>query len=92
MSSLAINIQDNPCPVHSYKFFLKKSYPYIQWPSCIMGTAAVFCGEVGFLIAALAEPSGVFRCYGEEDVRSSKLYLILTWAIVLCTIAGPLYC
>ena len=51
-------------------------------------------GEIGFLIASTAESRGVFssstpsmkRAEGEE---SSEVYLIVVWAVVLCTILGP---
>lgn len=52
-------------------------------------------GEIGFLISALAASNGIF---GAKDATSepgssnleSDLYLIVTWAILLCTVVGPL--
>ncbi|CUS22495.1 LAQU0S05e06678g1_1 [Lachancea quebecensis] len=46
----------------------------------ILGYAMVSRGEIGFLISALAESRGIF---------TSEQYFIVTWAIVLCTILGP---
>ena len=46
-------------------------------------------GEIGFLISSVAESNNVFA--SESDTRSSSdIFLIVTWAIVLCTILGPL--
>jgi hypothetical protein len=48
-------------------------------------------GEIGFLISSVAESKGVFRNASESKSGSgsSELLLIVTWAIVLCTILGP---
>jgi len=37
-------------------------------------------GEIGFLISAVAEGSGIL---------SAEQFLIVTWAIILCTLVGP---
>ncbi|EFQ98471.1 hypothetical protein MGYG_01499 [Nannizzia gypsea CBS 118893] len=66
------------------------SNPLSLYPAAMLGTAMVSRGEIGFLIASLAETSGLLRSQGEEHAGSSKLYLIVTWANVLCTIIGPL--
>jgi hypothetical protein len=47
-------------------------------------------GEIGFLISAMAESQGVFRRPDENNLEASELFLIVTWAIFLCTILGPL--
>lgn len=57
----------------------------IFYPGCILGSAMVARGEIGFLISALAESNGI---YGTE--RNGPLFLTVTWAIVLCTVIGPL--
>jgi hypothetical protein len=45
-------------------------------------------GEIGYLIASLAESNGIF---GEtSDGSSSETYLIVVWAISLCTLIGPI--
>ena len=47
--------------------------------------------SIGFLIASLAETTGVFSSdISREPSQPSEIYLIVTWAIVLCTIIGPL--
>jgi hypothetical protein len=51
-------------------------------------------GEIGYLISAVAEGGGIFS----EDIvqrnapvgEPSDIFLIVTWAITLCTIIGPL--
>ncbi|KAI5919638.1 Sodium/hydrogen exchanger family-domain-containing protein [Camillea tinctor] len=64
--------------------------PISLYPSAILASAMVARGEIGFLISAVAESNGVFRLPGEESSDVSQLFLIVTWAIVLCTIVGPL--
>lgn len=44
-------------------------------------------GEIGFLISSLAESNGVFGTV--EGEGSSDIFLVATWAILLCTIIGP---
>ncbi len=55
--------------------------PKSLYPASLLGCAMVARGEIGFLISALAASNGTF---------SNNLYLIVTWAILLCTIVGPL--
>lgn len=65
--------------------------PLSLYPAAILGTAMTARGEIGFLIASLAETTGVFSSdISTEPSKSSEIYLIATWAIVLCTIIGPL--
>lgn len=47
-------------------------------------------GEIGFLISGVAESNGVFSGSGETSNGQSDIFLVVTWAIVLCTIIGPL--
>lgn len=65
------------------------SKPRSIYPASIMGCAMMARGEIGFLISSIAESKGVFASDAEEG-SSSKLFLIVTWAIMLCTILGPL--
>jgi hypothetical protein len=58
--------------------------PVSLYPAAILGLAMVARGEIGFLISSLAESNGIFSAEGNEQV-----FLIVTWAIVLCTIVGP---
>lgn len=49
-------------------------------------------GEIGFLIAALAESTGIFASQDASVVREgggSDIYLVVISAIVLCTVIGP---
>jgi len=62
--------------------------PRSLYPSAILGMAMVARGEIGFLISAVAESSGVYGTPSESG--SSELFLVVTWAILLCTILGPL--
>lgn len=62
------------------------------YPAAILGTAMTSRGEIGFLIASLAESKGI---YGEPTNRSkstgtSEIYLAVVWAIVMCTVLGPI--
>lgn len=54
----------------------------------MLGSAMVARGEIGFLISSVAESNGVFGSSGASG--SSELYLIVTWAILLCTLIGPM--
>ncbi|OCK82698.1 hypothetical protein K432DRAFT_441386 [Lepidopterella palustris CBS 459.81] len=70
----------------------KPPNPLSLYPPSILSLAMVSRGEIGFLISSLAESHGVFAsppasATGRGD---SEIFLIVTWAIVLCTIAGPL--
>lgn len=68
-------------------------------------------GEIGFLIASLAESTGINRLKAKDGAASgfdfvsdtgtgtgsspvsssaSEIYLVVTWAIMLCTVIGPL--
>ncbi|APA09971.1 hypothetical protein SS1G_05771 [Sclerotinia sclerotiorum 1980 UF-70] len=65
--------------------------PLSLYPAAMLGTAMTARGEIGFLIASLAETTGVFSSTTSmETSQSSEIYLITTWAILLCTIIGPL--
>ncbi|PVH86892.1 Sodium/hydrogen exchanger [Cadophora sp. DSE1049] len=64
--------------------------PLSLYPAAMLGTAMTARGEIGFLIASLAETTGLFSPSGEPSSQSSEIYLVVTWAIVLCTVIGPL--
>lgn len=61
--------------------------PLSLYPAAILGLAMVPRGEIGFLISAVAQSHGVLG--DEEDAGESDIFLIVTWAIVLCTVLGP---
>lgn len=46
-------------------------------------------GEIGFLISSIAESNGVYSSLQTKG-KSSENFLVVTWAIMLCTIMGPL--
>lgn len=68
----------------------KMSKPLSLYPAAMLGTAMTARGEIGFLISSLAETTGVFAASNKKTSGSSEIYLVVTWAIVLCTIIGPL--
>ncbi|QDS70207.1 hypothetical protein FKW77_006882 [Venturia effusa] len=61
------------------------SKPLSLHPASILGFAMVSRGEIGFLISSLADSNGIFSTGGNNDI-----FLIVTWAIVLCTLIGPI--
>ena len=63
--------------------------PRSLYPAAILGSAMVARGEIGFLISAVAESKGVFGKDNGKSGGASELFLIVTWAILLCTVLGP---
>lgn len=66
--------------------------PKSLYPASILGSAMVARGEIGFLVSSIAQSKGIFErqhAGSEADGGSSDLFLIVTWAIMLCTIFGP---
>ncbi|GKT56506.1 sodium/hydrogen exchanger family protein [Colletotrichum tofieldiae] len=64
--------------------------PVSVYPACILGFAMVARGEIGYLISALAESTGIFSGGSDSPDQPSEMFLIVTWAITLCTIIGPI--
>ncbi|KAJ9644938.1 uncharacterized protein PV06_08772 [Exophiala oligosperma] len=64
--------------------------PKSLYPAWLLGCAMVARGEIGFLISALAASNGIFTADGDNVQPTSEIYLIVTWAILLCTILGPI--
>ncbi|EGP92457.1 uncharacterized protein MYCGRDRAFT_30018, partial [Zymoseptoria tritici IPO323] len=64
--------------------------PMSLYPATMLGFAMVARGEIGFLISAIAESKGVFGDVRGEGSGSSELFLVVTWAILLCTLLGPI--
>ncbi|OAP62846.1 hypothetical protein AYL99_02073 [Fonsecaea erecta] len=70
--------------------------PKSLYPASILGCAMVARGEIGFLIAALAATNGIFTRNGAAEKAQpgdglvSDLYLIVIWAVLICTLVGPL--
>jgi hypothetical protein len=59
----------------------------------LIGFAMIARGEIGFLIASLSQSSGTLTLKHRDgfDAQSSgeEIFLVIVWAVVLCTIAGP---
>lgn len=66
----------------------KPDMPISLYPACILASGMVARGEIGFLIAALAESKSILG--GRASDEPSELFLVVTWAISLCTIIGPI--
>lgn len=64
--------------------------PQSLYPAAMLGSAMVARGEIGFLISSLAESRGVFGSGSESTGGSSEIFLVATWAVLLCTIIGPI--
>lgn len=61
--------------------------PISLYPASIIGSAMVARGEIGFLISSVAQSKGIFA---SDAGASDEIFLVVTWAIMLCTIIGPL--
>lgn len=59
--------------------------PKSLYPAAILGSAMVARGEIGFLISSVAEANEVFGEGGDTEE-----FLVVTWAILLCTLIGPI--
>ena len=57
------------------------SPPKSLYPISILGLSMVARGEIGFLIASVGRSSGIL---------TTDIYLIVIWAITLCTFIGPI--
>ncbi|EHK43734.1 hypothetical protein TRIATDRAFT_284500 [Trichoderma atroviride IMI 206040] len=64
--------------------------PRSVYPAAIIGCAMTARGEIGFLISSIAESKKIFASTRADDGKNSEIFLIVTWAIMLCTIIGPL--
>lgn len=78
---------------HYVSIWRKKTDKSVQPPhtaALLVGCAMVARGEIGFLIASLAQSSGTLALSGNEDATSGgEVFLVIVWAVVLCTIGGP---
>ncbi|KAF2854314.1 hypothetical protein T440DRAFT_465295 [Plenodomus tracheiphilus IPT5] len=65
--------------------------PLSLQPPLILALAMCARGEIGFLISGVAESNGIFSTSGVASAdEPSNIFLVVTWAIVLCTMLGPL--
>ena len=62
--------------------------PKSLYPPAILGLAMIARGEIGYLIASLARSQGIFN--GGTADGSSDIYLVIIWAISICTLVGPI--
>ncbi|MCJ1403604.1 hypothetical protein MMC11_006827 [Xylographa trunciseda] len=60
------------------------------YPPAILGSAMVARGEIGLLVSSLAASRGVFSSADATAAPADELFLVVTWAVVLCTVVGPL--
>ncbi|KAL5121720.1 hypothetical protein ACEQ8H_000407 [Pleosporales sp. CAS-2024a] len=80
-----------PGPSHgSQRTCCRPPKPFSLHPPLILGLAMCARGEIGFLISGVAEATGVFSSSSEASNEPSDLFLVVTWAIMLCTVMGPL--
>lgn len=79
--------QTNDCPTPNSQMSLPPK-PKSLYPPSILGLAMVARGEVGYLIASIAESQGIFSNGPSEE--PSETYLVVIWAISLCTLIGPI--
>ena len=60
----------------------------------LVGLAMVARGEIGFLIASLSQSSGTLTFQRRNDLgiasSGEEIFLVIVWAVVICTIVGPL--
>ena len=84
--------QPSPITTLTQKTWIKLTSPLSLYPASVLGLAMVARGEIGCLIASLAESKGIFVQAGVEstDEHSSDIYLIIVWAITLCTLQAPI--
>lgn len=62
--------------------------PKSLYPPSILGLAMVTRGEVGYLIASLAQSQGMFGTGSSGEI--SEIYMVIIWAISICTLIGPI--
>lgn len=60
----------------------------------LVAFAMVARGEIGFLIASLSQSSGTLTLRWKESsekiASGEEIFLVIIWAVVICTIVGPL--
>lgn len=93
-SAIPITGDDTQKPEEQHNQTISKSpqKPVSLYPSAILGSAMVARGEIGFLISSLAQSKGIFNSSSPEpsSEADADLFLMITWAIMLCTLVGPL--
>lgn len=86
--------QPHPSPSDSTDRSSTPRKPRSLYPAAILGSAMAARGEIGFLISSVAESNRIFASpvSGGDSATpgDSEIFLIVTWAIVLCTVIGPI--
>lgn len=77
-------------PNHQTRSSPNPPKPLSLHPPLILALAMCARGEIGFLISGVAESNGIFSSLDDASTDSSDIFLVVNWAIVLCTIIGPL--
>jgi Kef-type K+ transport system membrane component KefB len=80
-----LSTQDNRPTANTTRKRSTLPRPKSLYPAAILGSAMVSRGEIGFLISSVAEANGVFG-----DGGNTEEFLVVTWAILLCTLIGPI--
>ena len=80
------NEPTSPVQINKSNDEASDSKPTSLYPAAIIANAMVARGEIGFLISSIAESRGIFG----SRTESSETFLVVTWAVMLCTIIGPL--
>ncbi|PYH84964.1 Sodium/hydrogen exchanger [Aspergillus uvarum CBS 121591] len=87
-ASASSTARDHPGPERASSSSSLPPKPKSLYPSSLLGLAMVARGEIGYLIASLAESKGIF---GQGPTgASSDTYLVVVWAISICTLLGPI--
>lgn len=91
-TAIAVSDADAPMPTSSHERTSSPNAPrpLSIHPPLILALAMCARGEIGFLISGVAESNGIFSPSGVVSSEPSDIFLVVTWAIVLCTIIGPL--
>jgi hypothetical protein len=55
----------------------------------LVGFAMIARGEIGFLIASLSQSSGTLTFKDSSGGGGEAIFLVIVWAVILCTIIGP---
>lgn len=79
---IALGIGEEPLPTET-----------VHQTALIIACAMVARGEIGYLIASLAQSTGTLKLKpqsGGEDVTNEDIFLVVIWAVTLCTIGGPI--
>jgi hypothetical protein len=91
------NQGEHPTPVSRTPSTAPEHRALRAYAPALLGLAMAARGEIGFLIASVAESHGIFSPSTSSGRSPSaipggtddELYLVVVWAIVLCTIVGP---